>query len=390
MYQVFTILFLLFSLQSYSADLKIEEGNLEQVKLKDKYPLKLILASDSTTLYTMGDKNYNTKTLVYANRRLRNIKTSNLKTNQNERADNFIWTGENVIVLWENKKGKDREFYYQTILKNGRITTKVKLDVLKDDFGPYLREYQVKTLSSPDNIYFAFIIKGIVSKSFYGKNAVYDELIAVFDQNGKLLDKQKTQFQQAKDFEKFYFLTDSSDVLKISSQQAKDKISVERKNILNKEKEVYSISFDRPDSIFIKQYRIDYNPTTHNYNYFARIKSADSIIGQNGVFVANFDLDSRQQIQSSIYIFDSLFVEDFKKNPAYSNGNILYKDHSLNGQYVTKKVLTKQDGGFYYVQEHFSQESFLIKNDKEQREKPDELKSFFNVDNLPNVPLHCY
>ena len=390
MYKFLILVFLILGTSSFASEIKVDVAKTEQIKFNDKYPLKLIYADNRNILYTMGDKNFNTKTLVAANQQLRNIKTTKLKTNKNERADHFIWTDENTIILWENKKGKDRDLYFQNILKNGRITSRTKIDVLKDGFSPYLRAHDVQTIESPGRVYFAFIINQIVSKNYYGKNAVFQELIAVFDKDGKLIDKQKNTYSKFEETEHFYFLTDSSDILKISSQQKNDKILVERKNLLNKEKEVFSVELNKPDSVFIKYFRIDYNAKTNTYDYFARIKSADSIIGQNGVFNAKFDLENRSQLTQATYILDSVFLEGFKNNPSHSNGNITFKDNSLHDNYVIRKVLPKDDGGFYIIQEYFSQESFTIKNDHDLREKPDEVKSFFNIDYKPNIPYNTY
>lgn len=354
MLRVLSLLIFFISSQVDASEFLIKNGNSFQIKYKDHHPIQLVYADQEQVIFTKGSRNLLTKEIEFLNKQLRSIKKIALKTSRNDRVDHLVWTGKQLILLWEKQAKNDRALYYQVIAPNGRKINRVYLGNLENSFSHQLRHHQVETIQSPNSEYFGFIIRDVTAKSYQGKDAKFLEFIAVFDQSGKLLEKQKNHYNSYFQQDGVYFLTDAAEIVKFRSNTNKNEILVDSKNFLDKTKEHFKIDLNFPDTANAISYQIIYNQQHNTYDYISTTKSHDTIIGQNGIYVSKLDLAKKVESSNWYLPYSEGFVEGFKNNPKAIEGNILMDDLSLSNDFVFRKTLPNSDGSFYIVSEHYS------------------------------------
>ncbi len=380
MSKILLIIFSLIPLHVFATDFDIKTGSPSKIKYQNTFPINLIHADDNHIIFNKGNESGLTKEIEIFNKDFRSLKKIALKTKSNDRADYFLWTGEQLIVLWEKKIKNNRSLAFQLIGINGRTSSKSNLGVLEKCFSPYLRDHQVSTISSPDQEYFAFIIKDVYAKSYSGKNADYNEFIAVFDKKGKLLEKQKNVLNEFSKTDGFYFLTNNGELIKLTSNSSKNELLVTKKNLLEKKNENFKISLDLPKPVKPITYSIIFNNSSNTFDYIATTKSHDSIIGQNGLFVAKFDLNDQIEKSNWYYPFSDTLLIQYKKASNFSEGNTLFKDLSLSNDFKIRKIVPKNEGGFYIIQEYYNSFKPDFLRDQLKKEYTTQNENRFNTD----------
>ena len=158
------LLFLILSIltvQVEAKDFNVKSSNSITIKDKDSYPIQLIHADSSFVIYTKGTESNEIKSIEFLNNTLRSVNNIKLKTTPIDRVEYVIWTGDQLIILWEKKNKNDRALSYQIINKNGRTSAKTFLGNLENCFSNYLKEHQVEIIKSPNNENFGFIVNEI-------------------------------------------------------------------------------------------------------------------------------------------------------------------------------------------------------------------------------------
>lgn len=380
MSQILLIIFSLLSFNVFATEFDIKTSSPSKIKYQNAFPIQLIHADDNYIIYNKGNASGLTKEVEFFNKDFKSLKKIPLTTKSGDRADYFIWTGEQLITLWEKKVKNNRSLAFQLTGINGRASSKSNLGVLENCFSPYLRDHQVETISSPNQEYFAFIVKDVYSKSYSGKNADYYEFIAVFDKKGKLLEKQKNTFNEFTKMDGFHFLTDEGDLLKVVSNSSKNELLVTKKNLSEKKNENFKITLDFPKPAKPVTYHIIFNNNSKTYDYIATTKSHDTIIGQNGIFIAKFDFNEQVEKSNWYSPFADTLLLQFRNISNFSEGNSLFKDLSLSSDFRTRKIVAKDDGGFYVIQEYYNsfRPEFLKGNTKQ--ETSSKIENRFNTD----------
>ena len=380
MTRTLVLLFVFFATRIYASDISIQKSRPFKSNHKNVYPIQLVASDSFQIIYTQGNEKKSTQEVLFANQKFRTTKKIILKTKPQERADNFIWTGEKLIILWEKKVKNDRLLSYQLISKNGRRTSVSNLIQLPNCFSPYLKDHNVEIIYSPNKQYAAFIIQDFVLKKNSKKNPQFTEYLVIFDRNGQILEKQKNSSDRFDKISGVYFLTDQGELLKFKSENAQKQIRVDKKNLTNKEKEVITFHTDLPDSVQVLSYQIHFNSTTDTYDYLAKIKTNDTVTGQNGLLSMklNLEKDSVQNAQFTLY--SPAFLSAFQNNKKFSEGQVIYPDLSLGEQFITRKVCFNASGGTFYVQEFYNQSYPKILNENTDKEYPERNSYRFTQD----------
>lgn len=375
------------AVQVEAKDFNIKSSNTITIKDKDSYPIQLIHADDEFLIFTKGTEFNEVKSIEFFNKSLRSVKNIPLKTTPTERVDHIIWTGEQIFLLWEQKKKNDKAIYYQLIQKNGRISSKSFLVNLENCFSNQLKEHSVDVLRSPNNEYFGFVINEIYSKSYSGKNAKYLEFIVLFDKEGKLIDKQKNAYNKFQQLDGFHFLTNDAQYLKLESNASKNQLLLTKKDLVEKQLEKLVLKINMPDTIQPVSYRIEYNPTQNNYSYIATTKDQKALKGINGTYVASYNLSRDSAISHWYTPYPKEIMETSKKSFKFSEGNILLKDYSLSNDFKIRKVEFKEDGGYFIIQEYYKRYTPPFLKEMLHHETSAKTENLFNAQNQFNTSL---
>ncbi len=354
MSRILTLYFLLTAIPLIASDFNVKSGNKFQVKKKDNFPIQLIYADYDKIIYTKGNIHYLVKEVEFLDRNLRSVRKLALKTDSHHRVDHVLWTGEHLILLWEEKVKNDRKLSFQLIAQNGRKTNKSLLATLEEGFSTQLRKHDVITLESPGKDFFGFVVKEVTSKNQNGKDAVFVKFTAVFDKKGKLLHQEKEVFSEFKYFDGFNFLTDSGQIVQIQSNSEDREILVQKNSFTNKIRETYRFETDLTQEAKILTYHTIFNPVTCTYDFISTIKNHDSIQGQNGTYTLKIDLENNRILSSSQVVFEQDFIDYFRSSPKYSEGNILADSLSISNDFIFRKVLTQSDGSLYVISENYN------------------------------------
>ncbi|MCO5233870.1 MAG: hypothetical protein LC105_05895 [Chitinophagales bacterium] len=359
MYKLFVIVFSLFSstcliAQSFS----IQNSSAIEVTDKYSYPIQLISVDSHNIVISKGSSTLLTKEYEIYSKSLKSTQKVKLKTSPYEKADYALWTGKLLILLWEKKVKNDNSISYQIVSKNGRTSTKSNLGIIENGQSSFLKNHQIEIIKSIDNEYFAFIIKDIITK----KENQYIEFLAIFNKEGKLIEKQKNKYADFVAFDGFHFLSNDSLYIKISKN--KNQLQVYQKNIIEKEQNKFSLPIEIPDSIIIGPYNIIYNPQNSGYSFSASLKNNAQTIGYNGEIFIQFDIDEQKQKSLWVNFYTAEFLEEFKKSDSISGGYILNNDFSLNTQFKIRKTLLNKDGGYYLIREYYPTIPLSIKKEQ--------------------------
>lgn len=358
------------------------------IKYDDLYPIQLLHADSQQIIITKGNENWMTKEIEFLNSDFKSIRKIKVASTKNERVDHIIWTGEQLILLWEKNVHNKRSLSYQLIGVNGRAASKVNLGVIPNGLSPYLRNHQVDIIHNPDYTLFAFVVKDIISKNYRGKNAEYADFIAVFDKSGKLLEKQQNKYNTFQQLDAYHFISNDSLISKWVSNWDKNTFQVTQKHLTDKSKQTTQVTVDLPPRTKVISYHLEYNSTTHTMDIMGQTRSHDTIIGMNGIFFNKYTLESLQKNGQWLYPLDSIFVADFTKSSKFKDGIILYKDNSLSNDFNLRKLVPTSDGGWYLIQEYYPKYlPDFIKNDIEIAVSST-FKNQFNVDYKYNTPLN--
>ncbi|HUH74157.1 MAG TPA: hypothetical protein VLZ75_07090 [Chitinophagales bacterium] len=387
MHKLLILIFSIISVQVVAKDFNINSSNTITIKDKDSYPIQLIHADDEFVIYTKGTEFNEIKSIEFLNKTLRTVNNIKLKTTSTERVDHIIWTGEQLIVLWEQKKKNDKAVYYQIIHRNGRTSAKSFLINLENCFSNQLKEHRVEILRSPDNEYFGFVINEVYSKKYSGKDAKFLEFTAIFNKEGKLLDKQKNAYNKFQQLEAFHFLTHEAQHLKFASNASKRQIFLTKKDLNEKQTESSKLTFKMPDTVQVVAYRIEYNPIKNNYAYISTTKDQKNLKGINGTYVATFDLNLDTAISQWYTPYTSELLETSKKSFKFSEGNILFQDYSLSNDFKIRKVEFKEDGGYFIVQEYYKRYTPPFLKEMIDHETSAKTENLFNAQNQFNTSL---
>jgi hypothetical protein len=384
------LLFLILSIltvQVEAKDFNVKSSNSITIKDKDSYPIQLIHADSSFVIYTKGTEANEIKSIEFLNNTLRSVNNIKLKTTPIDRVDYVIWTGEQLIILWEKKNKNDRALSYQVINKNGRTSAKTFLGNLENCFSNYLKEHQVEIIKSPNNENFGFIVNDIYSKKYSGKDAKYLEFIALFDKDGKLLDKQKNAYNTFQQLDGFHFLTNEAQYLKFSSNATKKQILVTKKDLIEKQKEVLKLNLEIPNTVQILSYRIEFNPFQNNYTYISTTKDEKNLMGINGEYVATYDLNRDTAFSQWYSLYPNELFKSSQKSFKFPEGNILLKDFSLSNDFKIRKVEFKEDGGYYVIQEYYKRYTPPFLKEMLGQEISAKTENLFNTDYKFNTSL---
>ena len=384
------LLFLILSIltvQVEAKDFNVKSSNSITIKDKDSYPIQLIHADSSFVIYTKGTESNEIKSIEFLNNTLRSVNNIKLKTTPIDRVEYVIWTGDQLIILWEKKNKNDRALSYQIINKNGRTSAKTFLGNLENCFSNYLKEHQVEIIKSPNNENFGFIINDIYSKKYSGKDAKYLEFIALFDKDGKLLDKQKNAYNTFQKLDGFHFLTNEAQYLKFSSNASKKQILVTKKDLIEKQKEVIKLNLEIPNSVQIISYRIEFNPFQNNYTYISTTKDQKNLMGINGEYVATYDLNRDTAFSQWYSLYPNELFKSSQKSFKFPEGNILLKDFSLSNDFKIRKVEFKEDGGYYVIQEYYKRYTPPFLKEMLGQESSAKTENLFNTDYKFNTSL---
>ena len=384
------LLFIILSLLTFhvkAKDFNIKNSNVITIKDKDSYPIQLIHADDEFVIYTLGTEFNEVKSIEILNKSLRKVNSINLPTSTFDRVDHVIWTGEQLLVLWENQKKNDRVISYQLIHRNGRTSAKSFLVTLENCFSNFSKEHLVDVLKSPDNEYFGFIVNDIYSKKYSGKDANYLEFIAIFDKEGKLLDKQKNSFNTFQQLDGFHFLTNDAQYLKFKSLASKNQLILMKKDLIEKEKEVVTMYLKMPDTIQPVSYRIEYNPIQDNYSYLSTTKDKKDLKGINGTYISTFNLSQDSAIGQWYTPYPNELLDASQQSFKISEGNILLKDFSLSTDFKIRKVVFKEDGGYYIIQEYYKRYTPPFLKEDLNHEYSAKTDNLFNTDYKFNTSI---
>ncbi|MCO5232060.1 MAG: hypothetical protein M9958_12990 [Chitinophagales bacterium] len=354
----------------------IQHSSTIEVKNKDAYPIRLIASDEENIVVSKGTTSLLSKEIEIFSKSLKSSQIIKLKTKEDERADNAIWTGKNLIVLWEKKIKNDKSFSFQLISKNGRSSNKSNIGNIEDGFSNNLKDHHVEVIKSPDNEYFAFIIKDIITK----KVTSYTEVIAIFNKDGKLIEKQKNKYSDFSTFDGFHFISSDSQYIKISKN--KNQLQIHQKNFIEKNQSKFSIPLEFPKNIITDSYTIEYNPQLSIFSFFSLTKNDANILGYNGEIFIQFDIKEQQQKSLWIQDYSSEFLDEFRKSDSISGGYILNKDFSLNTQFKIRKSLINQDGSYFLIREYYPTISPL-KKDEQYATKSQELIDINGQINAP-------
>lgn len=387
MHKLLFLIFSLITIQVVAKDFNIKSSNTITIKDKNSYPIQLIHADDDFVIYTKGTEFNEVKSIEFLNKTLRTVNNIQLKTTPTERVDHIIWTGDQLIVLWEVKKKNDRALSYQIIQRNGRTSARSFLINLENCFSNDLKEHLVKTLKSPDNEYFGFVVNDIYSKKYSGKDAKYLEFVALFDKAGKLLDKQRNTYNKFQQLDAFHFLTNEAQHLKFVSNAAKRQLILTKKDLNEKQTEVLKLTLKMPDTVQAVTYRMEYNPIKNNYTYISTTKDKKNLKGINGQYVATFNINSDTSSSQWYTPYSSELLKTSQKSFKFSEGNILLNDYSLSNDFKIRKVEFKEDGGYYVIQEYYKRYTPPFLKEQIDHENSAKTENLFNAQYQFNTSL---
>lgn len=388
MHLLIYIVIILFTTQINAQEWKVKGPSPIKTKFNEQFPKQLIHSDSQYIIISKSDKKLKTREIEIFNHDFKSVRKIKINSTDKERVDHILWTGQHFIFLWEKKVQNKRILSYQIVSMNGRAGSKINLGNINDAWGGYLRQHQVEIIKSPNHSLFAFVVKEVVSKNYQGKNAEYSDLIAVFDQSGKLIEKQQNKYTNYSLLDTYHFISNDSILSKWIGNFDKNEFQISQKHITDKSKNNQKSKFNLPTSSKILNYHIEFNNSTNTFDFFANTKSHDSIRGINGTLFTKINSDSFDINGQWYQPFDTTLLDQFKSSSKFSEGNILYQDYSLSTDFIFRKLMPTADGGWFMIQEYFPKftPDFLKKNDRITHTH--QLNLHYNTDYIYNTPLN--
>lgn len=344
-----TCLLTISSLQAVEFEVK-ESKEIKPDKIS--IPVELVDTDDNITVYSKGTELNSVRGVVLLDKNLNTSKIIELPTKLTDRVNYIIWTGEQVIVLWEKKVKFDMELSYQTFDKTGKMTTpRTTLESFKNKFTPAAVNFNVEVIQSPDKEFSGYAINYSFVKSMKDSKGYNDEVLIVFNKKGKKLYSKKRETGYNSDTEGYYFLNNNGEIIKLISQSKQNAIKVITINIENGQLSDEKIPVNFPESSYPLNYKICYHKADNTYNYIATTSNGKK--GFNGELTIKLDINRKSQISSSHVLYTDDFLQEFSNSTTYRSDKVLLNDNSLNRYFKLRKPIYKKDGGYYFIKEYY-------------------------------------